>query len=36
MAAVIEHVKITGDTHGIWKYDGTKHVQYELPVIIRE
>lgn len=35
MAEIIEHVKITGDTHGIWKYDGTKHVQYELPVMIR-
>jgi NAD(P)-dependent dehydrogenase (short-subunit alcohol dehydrogenase family) len=34
MGAVIEHVKITGDTHGVWKYDGTKHVQYELPVMV--
>lgn len=30
MAAVIEHVKLSGDTYGVWKYDGTKHMQHQL------
>jgi len=31
MAAVIKHVKLTGDTYGVWKYDGTKNMQHDLP-----
>ena len=31
MAAVIEHVISTGDTHGVWSYDRTKVVEYPLP-----
>jgi NAD(P)-dependent dehydrogenase (short-subunit alcohol dehydrogenase family) len=31
MATVIEHVKFTGDTFGVWKYDGNKHMQHQLP-----
>ncbi|CAM2866609.1 SDR family NAD(P)-dependent oxidoreductase [Legionella worsleiensis] len=35
MAKVIEQVKISGDTHGVWKYDGTKVMVHEIPDSIK-
>ncbi len=36
MAAVIENVRISGDTHGVWKYNNTKCATYHLPDIIEK
>ncbi|MDP1601701.1 MAG: SDR family NAD(P)-dependent oxidoreductase [Legionella sp.] len=36
MAKVIMHVKETGDTHGVWTYDGTKFTEYQLPDSMKE
>ncbi|KTD69839.1 hypothetical protein Lsan_0117 [Legionella santicrucis] len=35
MAKVIEQVKISGDTHGVWKYDGSKVMEHEIPGSIK-
>lgn len=31
MAEVIEQVRQSGDTHGVWKYDGTKVMEHQIP-----
>ncbi|KTD51266.1 SDR family NAD(P)-dependent oxidoreductase [Legionella quateirensis] len=36
MAEVIAHVQLTGDTHGIWKYDGTKLMEYQIPELMKD